>query len=99
MEDEFIFYINKVEEFSQSFIKNFQKFPIALDHPRTYSRKQWGCTESYLMNKVCIGIQGTRKILKTCGIVILVSGMLTNRSHSIVSIGKDHKVNWCERET
>lgn len=45
------------------------------------------------VRKICIGIQGTGNILKTCGIVILVSGMLTNRNHYIVSIGKDHKVS------
>lgn len=30
MEDEFIFFINKVEEFSQSFFKNFKSFLLPL---------------------------------------------------------------------
>lgn len=73
MEDEFTLFINKVEDFfSQVFIKNFKNFLIVLDKiPRTNSRKQYGCTESLLINseknrnmyKIWNDIQVTRKKL------------------------------------
>lgn len=72
MEDEFTLFINKVEDFffPQAFIKNLKNFLIILDEiPRTNSRKQYGCTESWLMNseenrnmhKIWNDVQVTRK--------------------------------------